>query len=199
MPHRSALLVALSLVLAPVAGIAAERDPDWPCAQILVPTLSPEQIWAGDPIEGKAEDWRDIPGVQPVLKQILDRRIEPDQEQAAIDRFADGLGPDRNTVLTALFAGAFDTLNRERGEAIAAVRRYAHQQRELLDSIDKALTRLQELPADAPEAAALKEEIAWRRRILDERRRYQSALCDQPVQLEQKAGRIARDIAARLD
>ncbi|MCW2241297.1 hypothetical protein [Azospirillum canadense] len=199
MRHRTTLLAAAFLALAPALAQAAERDPDWPCVQILVPTLSPGQIWSGDAIDGKTDDWRDIPGVEPVLKRILNRRTEAEQEEEAIDRFADGLGPDRNATLTALFAGAFDALNRDRGAAIAAIHRYAHQQRELLDSIDKALTRLQELPADAPEAAPLREEIAWRRRILDERRRYQSALCDQPVQLEQKAGRIAREIAARLD
>ncbi|MBP2296307.1 hypothetical protein [Azospirillum rugosum] len=199
MLHRSAALVAVLIALAPASAPAAERDPDWPCVQILVPTLSPGQIWSGDPIDGKAEDWRDIPGMEPVLKRILNRRADAEQEEEAIARFADGLGPDRNAALTALFAGAFDALNRDRSAAIAAIHRYAHQQRELLDSIDKALTRLQELPADAPEAAALKDDIAWRRRILDDRRRYQSALCDQPVKLEQKAGRIAREIAARLD
>ena len=209
MSHRSTFLAAAFLILASAPAGAAGSDPDWPCVQVLVPALSSGQIWPGDPIEGKEGDWRDIPGTEPVLKQILNRRLDPEQEQAAIDRFADQLGadqsgtagsvPDRNAALTALFAGAFDALNRERGQDIAAIRRYAHQQRELLDSIDKALTRLNELPADAPEAAALREDIAWRRRILDERRRHQTALCDQPVQLERKAGRIARSIAAHLE
>ncbi|OYD82136.1 hypothetical protein [Azospirillum brasilense] len=204
MRHRSAVLAAALLTLASVPAGAAGSDPDWPCVQILVPALSSGQIWPGDPIEGKEGDWRDIPGTEPVLKQILNRRLDPEQEQAAIDRFADqleanGATTDRNAALTALFAGAFDALNQERSQAIAAIRRYAHQQRTLLDSIDAALTRLQALPADSPEAAALREDITWRRRILDERRRNQTALCEQPVQLEQKAGRIARNIAARLE
>ncbi len=209
MRHRSAVLAVALLTLAsfPAASVpagAAGSDPDWPCVQILVPSLSSGQIWPGDPIEGKEGDWRGIPGTEAVLKQILDRRLDPEQEQAAIDRFADqleanGAAADRNAALTALFAGAFDALNQERGQAISAIKRYAHQQRVLLDSIDAALTRLQALPADSPEATALREEIAWRRRILDERRRNQTALCEQPVQFEQKAGRIARDIAARLD
>ena len=207
MRHRSTFLAAAFLILGSVpAGAAGGGDPDWPCVQILVPALSSGQIWPGEPIEGREGDWRDIPGVEPVLKQVLNRRLDPEQEQAVIDRFADQLeangtktGADRNAALTALFAGAFDALNQERGQAIAAIRRYAHQQRDLLDSIDKALTRLNGLPPDAAEAAVLREDIAWRRRILDERRRHQTALCDQPVQLERKAGRIARVIAARLD
>ena len=206
MRHHSALVAAFLILGAVPAGAAGGGDPDWPCVQVLGPALSAGQIWPGEPIEGREGDWRDIPGVEPVLKQVLNRRLDPEQEQAVIDRFADQLeasgtktGADRNAALTALFAGAFDALNQERGQAIAAIRRYAHQQRDLLDSIDKALTRLNGLPADAPEAAVLREDIAWRRRILDERRRHQTALCDQPVQLERKAGRIARVIAARLD
>ncbi|CAO3429169.1 hypothetical protein [Azospirillum doebereinerae] len=193
------LLGLTCLLAAPPAATAAGRDPDWPCAQILVPTLSPGQIWAGDPIEGKEGAWRDVPGLEPVLKQALDRSSDADRTEAAIDRFADSLGARRNETLTLLFAGAFDALNRERGETIAAIQRYARQQHALLDRIAEGLTRLRELPQNSPEAEALLADIAWQRRILDERRRYQSAMCDQPVQLEQRLGLLARAIAAHLD
>lgn len=185
------------LLSAPVA--AAEGNPDWPCVQVLVPTLSPGQIWTGDPIEGQEGAWRDIPGLEPVLKQALDRSVEIDRAEAAIDGFAETLGPDRNAVLTALFAGVFDALNRDRSKAIGAIQRYARQQQALLDRIAEGLKRLQGLPFQSPEAAALREDIAWQRRIVDERRRNQTALCDQPVQLEQRLGRLARAIAAHLD
>lgn len=185
-------------MLAPGA-VAAERDPDWPCVQILVPTLSPGQIWSGPAIDGKQGAWRDIPGLEPVLTRALDRSVEVEQAEAAIDRFAESLGPDRDATLTALFAGLFDALDRERGQAIAAIRRYGQQQRALLDRIDEGMGRLQTLAPDAPEATALKDDIAWRRRILDERRRYQTAICEQPVKLEQRLGRLARAIAAHLD
>ena len=199
MLHRSVLIAIGALLLVPPAAVGAERNPDWPCVQILVPTLSPGQIWTGDPIEGKEGAWRDIPGVEPVLKQALDRSVGTEQAEAAIDRFAETLGPDRNAVLTALFAGVFDALNRERGRAIDVIQRYARQQRALLDRIAEGLTRLQTLPPDSPEAAALKDDIAWQRRVLDERRRNQTALCDQPVRLEQRLGQLARTIAAHLD
>ncbi|WP_448187967.1 hypothetical protein [Azospirillum sp. sgz301742] len=199
MPHRSILIVIGVLLLPPSLAVGAERNPDWPCAQILVPTLSPGQIWPGDPIEDKEGAWRSIPGVEPILKQATDRSVDIDRAEASIDRFADTLGPDRNAVLTALFAGVFDALNQERSRAIDVIQRYAHQQRALLDRIAEGLTSLRTLPPDSPEAKALQEDIAWQRRILDERRRNQTALCDQPVQLEQRLGRVARAIAAHLD
>lgn len=186
-------------VVGPATAAAAGRDPDWPCQQILVPILSPGQIWTGDPIDGKEQAWRDIPALAPVMALATDRSVETERAEEAIDRFADTLGPDRNAVLTALFAGLFDALNRQRGEAIAAIHRYARQQRALLDGIAEKLGRVQALPPGAPEAAALRDDIAWQRRILDDRRRYQGAVCEQPVQLEQRLGRLARAVAARLD
>lgn len=196
------LILAGSLLLAsPARSLAAERNPDWPCAQILVPTLSPGQIWSGDPIEGMEGTWRDIPGLGPIIARALDPAVEVDQAEEAIGRFADTLDPgtDRNKVLTALFAGVFDGIDRERQQAIDAVQRYARQQHVLLDRIAEGLTRIRELPPQSPEAEALNNEVAMQRRILDERRRYQSAMCDQPVRLEQRLGRLARAIAAHLE
>lgn len=193
------IILVAGLALAAPAVAASGQDPDWPCVQVLVPTLSPGQIWSGDPI-GEAEPaWRDLPAIQPVIRQVTTRFSDPEKDEEAIDRFAGTLGADRNAVLTALFAGVFDTLNRERGEAIEAVRRYARGQRAMLDRIAEGLGRIDTLPPDAPEAAALREDIAWQRRILDERRRYLTAVCDQPVLLERKLGRLARAIAAHLD
>ncbi|WP_246337678.1 hypothetical protein [Azospirillum oleiclasticum] len=193
------IIIIAGLALAVPAAAAADQDPDWPCVQILVPTLSPGQIWAGDPIEGMEPVWRDLPVLQPVLQRVTERFSDPEKDEEAIERFAGTLGADRNTVLTALFAAVFDRLNRERGEAIEAVRRYARGQRAMLDRIAEGLGRVDRLAPDSPEAAALREEIAWQRRILDERRRYLGAVCDQPVRLEQKLGRLARAIAAHLD
>lgn len=193
------ILLIVGLALAAPAAAAADHDPDWPCVQILVPALSPGQIWTGDPIEGTEPAWRDLPVIQPVLQRVTERFSDPEKDEEAIDRFAATLGADRNAVLTALFAGVFDTLNRERGEAVEAVRRYARGQRAMLDRIAEGLDRIDRLAPDAPEAAALREDIAWQRRILDERRRYLGAVCDQPVRLEQKLGRLARAIAAHLD
>lgn len=192
------LLLALLSAL-PSPATAAEQASDWPCQQILVPTLSPAQIWTGDPIEGKEATWRDIPGLEPVLRQAADRSVAVETAEDAIDRYAASLGPDRNAVLTVLFAGVFDMLNRQRGEAISAIQRYTRQQRAMLDRIGAELTHMQSLPPQSPEAESLTREISWQRRVLDERRRYQSALCDQPVQMEQRVGRLARAIAAHLD
>ncbi|HYH17955.1 MAG TPA: hypothetical protein VD995_04995 [Azospirillum sp.] len=191
------LLGLLCLLSGPVA--AAERNPDWPCVQILVPALEPGQIWAGDPIAGKEGAWRDVPGVAPLVTMALDRSVDVERVEAEIDRFAGTLGADRNAVLTALFAGIFEGINRERGETIAAILRYARQQRALLDRVAEDLARLETLPPQSPEASEVRERIAWNRRILDDRRRYQTAVCEQPVQLEQRLGRLARAIAAHLE
>ncbi|HEY0835489.1 MAG TPA: hypothetical protein VGE72_16420 [Azospirillum sp.] len=199
MAHRTLPPLLGLLWLLCAAAAAAERNPDWPCVQILVPTLAPGQIWSGAPIEGKEGAWRDIPGSAPVVALALNRSADVEQAEAAVERFSETLGPDRNAALTALFAGIFDGINRERGEAIAAILRYARQQRTLLDRVAEDLARLETLPQQSPEASEVRERIAWNRRILDDRRRYQTAVCEQPVQLEQRLGRLARAIAAHLE
>ncbi|AWK89351.1 hypothetical protein [Azospirillum thermophilum] len=202
MANRRALSIPFLLALLSVPSLpatAAEPASDWPCQQILVPALSPAQIWAGDPIGGKEGAWRDVAGLEPVLRQAVDGSVDVEAAEEAIDRYAGSLGPDRNAVLTILFAGVFDTLNRQRSEAISAIQRYTRQQRAMLDRIGEELTRMQSLPPRSPEAESLAREISWQRRVLDERRRYQSALCDQPVRMEQRVGRLARAIGAHLD
>lgn len=199
MDHRTPLplLGLLVLLSGPVA--AAERNPDWPCVQILVPTLEAGQIWAGDPIAGKEGAWRDLPAVAPLVRMALDRSVDVEKVEEEIERFAATLGADRNAVLTALFAGIFDGINRERGETIAAIQRYARQQRAMLDRVAGDLARLESLPPQSTEAGAVRERIDWTRRILDDRRRYQTAVCEQPVQLEQRLGRLARAIATHQE
>ncbi|MBV9520895.1 MAG: hypothetical protein JO068_22560, partial [Hyphomicrobiales bacterium] len=54
---RSAATIALATLLAFAsfmlpAEAAARRDPDWPCQQIKVPTISAAAIWSGPPLEG---------------------------------------------------------------------------------------------------------------------------------------------------
>jgi hypothetical protein len=52
---------------------------------------------------------------------------------------------------------------------------------------------------ESPEAVRLADSLALRRRVLDDRRRMLSAICDQPVEAERRLGELARIITAHLD
>jgi hypothetical protein len=190
-----AAAAATLVLLAASASAQPAKDPDWPCVQVLVPNLSPGQIWAGPPIE-PPPPWREEPLAVRAARDLTRGGAEPDDR---LDRLAAEAGPRRDEVLTLTFAGVFETLDAERAEAIASIKRYARQQTALSQRIAEILRKMETLPAGAPERDALAADLAMNRRVFDERRRFLGAVCDQPIAVEQRLGRIARAIAARME
>lgn len=193
--NGSAAATALLLLLPAIASAQPARAPDWPCVQVLVPDLSPGQIWAGPPIE-PLPPWRDDPLASRAVQDLAREATEPEER---LDRLVDEAGPRRDEVLTLTFAGVFETLDAERAAAIASIRRYAHGQTALSRRIADILGEMEALPAGDPRRDALVDELAMDRRILDERRRSLGAVCDQPVTVERRLGGLARAIAARME
>lgn len=196
-PAVAAVILAAISILPATAASAQQpaRDPDWPCIQPLVPDLSPGQIWAGPPIE-PPPPWREDPLAVRATRD-LDRSDEPPDQR--VERLAAEAGPRRDEVLTLTFAGVFETLDAERAAAIASIKRYARQQAALSQRISDILREMDALPAGDPRRDTLASDLAMSRRILDERRRSLTAVCEQPIGIEQRLGRIARAIAARME
>ncbi|HSK40069.1 MAG TPA: hypothetical protein VK943_09910 [Arenibaculum sp.] len=191
-----AVAAALMALAAPAISMAQPaKDPDWPCIQVLVPNLSPGQIWAGPPIE-PPPPWRDDPLAARAARDLA-RTTEPPDDR--LDQLAAEAGQQRDRILTLTFAGVFETLDAERTDAIASIKRYARQQRALSQRIADILMEMEALPAGDPRRDTLAADLAISRRILDDRRRSISAVCDQPIRIEQRLGTIARAIAARMD
>ncbi len=131
-----AFAVALGLVAAtaPARVFAAEANPpgpdkDWPCAQILVEQISLPAVWAGPPIEGI--DWRRDSATANLVALAAARRTPLETAEKAIESFAASAGADKNTKLTALFAGLFETLNDERTQIINGLKRFGRKQKAL--------------------------------------------------------------------
>jgi len=120
-----------------------------------------------------------------------------------VDRFAEGLKADRNETLTMLFAGIFDEANRSRGKAIDGIRRFSRAQQEQLRNMNNTVGELDRARAENPQDAArikeLTEQLAWQRRIIEERQRSLGALCEQPVIVERRLGTLARAIANHME
>ncbi|QJE71972.1 hypothetical protein HHL28_01595 [Aerophototrophica crusticola] len=190
------------MMAAPALAQPAPRqghDPDFPCVQVLVPKLSPGQIWAGPPVdEIPAGAWNQDPDVAALVAQAADRRVPTDKLVAAMDAFAGQQGPDRDQRLTLLFAGVFDTMQGERDKAMDAIRRYSKLQRELLDRIAGNLGKLSALPEADPARAEVQESLTWDRRVLDDRRRMLATLCERPAMIERRLGAVARTLYGHL-
>jgi hypothetical protein len=202
--------MAIPTALAATAALAAaqaqprvDTPPDWPCVQVFVPTLSAATIWDGPPVDDYLKTWTENRDVAALVTRAVSRSVPDDEANEAVDSFAEGLKGDRNETLTMLFAGIFDEANRTRGKAIDGIRRFGRAQQELLRSMSNTVGELDRARAATPQDPArikeLTEQLAWQRRIIEERQRSVGALCEQPVIVERRLGSLARTIASHMD
>jgi len=197
----------LAAICGPFAAVQAqpkvETPADWPCAQVFVPTLSAATIWAGPPVDEYMKTWPQNRDVAAVVTRVVSRSIPDDEAGEVVDSFAEGIKGDRDEILTMLFAGVFDEANRARGKAIEGIRRFARAQQQQLGNMSKTVGELDraraENPQDADRIKELTEQLAWQRRIVEERQRSLGALCEQPVIVERRLGSLARTIASHME
>jgi hypothetical protein len=199
-------LALAALVAATPAAPAARRgvDPDWPCVQRLVPTLSAATFWSG-PDPASAGDWTAEPKVAALVRGISPRRVTVEAGESAIGAFADavGSGEDRQRLLTLAFAGLLQETNRERGDLIARIRSLGQRQNEFADIASKATAELSGIPTDAAGDAAarrddLQQRVTFVTRAYEGGRQTLRYVCDAPVQLEARLGRYARSLQSHL-
>ncbi len=192
---RTIFLGACALVLG-AAGPPA--DPDWPCVQRLVPTLTASTLWGGHDAVG---DWRVESRVAAVVAAAAPRGVSAQDGAARLDQFmATVPAPDRPAVSAQVFAGLVDETNAQRAQVIDRLRGVAQRQRTLTELTSRVTAELRALPADAP--AAQREEIVSRRGFLireyEQIERTIRYACEAPVQMEAKLGALAQALQRGL-
>ena len=205
MPARTqparALLAALALAAAaPGLARAADQrtDPDWPCVQRKVPSLSVGQMWPGPPAEG---DWRDDPDLARLAGVMAARRTPLEEVKALAEEYASGIEPAaRPERMALLFAAVLDRIDSERHEVMGGIGRYAHKQVGLSETVkaeEAALATLQADPnADPDKVEEAQDKLNWDIRLYRERSQSLTYVCETPTLLEQRAFAIARILAA---
>ena len=181
-------------------GAAWGADADWPCVQPKMAELTPAQMWAGPPLED-AGDWRDDAAVAALVPKLVARRTSLEDAAAAIERFAESAGPDKDKRLTRLFAGVFERINAERSRVVAGIERYARKQKALADRIRQEEAALRAKPGATADRTAqdLETQLRWDTRIYEERLQALAYVCESPVILEQRAFALAREIQNHLE
>lgn len=187
-------------VLAAAPGAVAQEaepvDPDWPCVQRKVPSLTPAAVWTGPAIDG-ADDWRQDDEVADLVVRLSQRRVPLEEAEAEIAEFAEALPEnERDARLTALFAGLFQTMNAERGEIIEGIERFARRQKELAEEI----RRMSGEGGDTTRSVATEaeRELYWAHRIFEERRRSLPYICEVPRLVERRLFALGRTIGQAL-
>ncbi|KQP06029.1 hypothetical protein ASF28_17530 [Methylobacterium sp. Leaf99] len=204
---RSFTLPVLALGLLAGPALAQPKgDPDWPCVQRKVSTLSPGTVWTG-PDLAEAGAWGDDFEAASLAQKIASRRTPLGEVDPLLDAFAETAGAEKGKRLTRVFAGVFEILNGERNKVISGIGRYAQGQRRMAERIrDEAdkISATKDGPSaqdarDMPkEASELETKFAWDRRIFQERSQSLTYVCEVPTLLEQRLGEIARRIQTRL-
>ncbi|WP_019903834.1 hypothetical protein [Methylobacterium sp. 77] len=183
-----------------------KADPDWPCVQRKVSTLSPGTVWTG-PDLAEAGPWGDDFEAASLAQKIASRRTELSEVDPLLDAFVAKAGDEKAKRLTRVFAGVFEVVNNERGRVIGGIARYAQGQRRMAERIRQEADQISSVK-DGPgandarempkEASDLETKFAWDRRIFQERSQSLSYVCEVPTLLEQRLGEVARKIQARL-
>ena len=199
-----ALVLAAGLVSIGIAQAATGLDPDWPCVQRMVPSLSVGTVWRGPSLESIETDWQSDSELRTLVATVSARRTPLDEARETIKGFASGLGSDNSARLTALFAGIFETINKDRETVIRGIKKYARHQRALGEKIARETVELEELrSAGTAETETVREQLSerlnWDIRIFEDRERSLAAVCEQPVLLEQRLFALAREIMAHLE
>ncbi|WP_164919492.1 hypothetical protein [Hansschlegelia zhihuaiae] len=181
----------------------AAQNPDWPCVQVKVASLSYGQMWGGPPLEDALKTWRDDKEVADLVSTLAARRTSMEDAKAAIDKFAKRAGDDADAELSKLFAGVFDEINQHRSQIVAGIERYARKQRDLSERIKQRSLKMAETQKDmaaqmSPEGQKEQEALNWDTRIYEERSQALTYVCESPVLLEQRAFDIGREIQSRL-
>jgi hypothetical protein len=186
-----------------MALAADPRFPDWPCAQIKVPQLSVAAVWAGPPVDDAASAWEQDSAVRELVARLAARRTPLEDAHKAISDFMTGNAEERQQKAKLLFAGLFNTLDRERSAVMNGIERFSRQQKEFVARIRAETTELRNLQDAADHDAVKTDELAsrveWDTRIFEERKKTISYVCEVPVLIEQRLFALARTIQESLE
>ncbi len=202
----------LAAMLAFSAGMAAQaagqpEDPDWPCIQRKVMTLTSTQLWDGPPTEDlKAwEDDREIKNLADVLES---RRVSLEDAEKAVKAFAEKQPADqRDEKLTLLFASLLTKINQDRKFVIKQIVRFQKRQEARSLEVQRQGRELEEkkqaIPAEEQMASMRtltpeQQKYQWDARVFQERQHNLTMACEIPVLIEQRAFEIGRLIRAQM-
>jgi hypothetical protein len=201
------LALALALMLAGVQAWSATprgEDPDWPCQQRLVPSLTAAAYWNGPLPEGGG-DWQADPEIADLVRRLAPRRVSTEDGLSEIETLARALSGNRPLQLALIFRGLLEETDRERATLIQQLKQIGRRQRELADRVAELAAELDTLPPDAAggnpaRRVDLQQRHDFTARNFEEIQHTIRYACDLPVALDARLGAWARalqDAASR--
>ena len=184
-------------ILGEIPGQVLGQNPDWPCAQRLVETLSPGSYWSGPAVADP--DWRNDEAVFTLVTDIVDRDTPDGEGLAKLNAYADGLQPtQRAAKLPALFTAIVDQTNDQRTPLIRRLEQLGRRQRGMGNTIAEISTRIDLLPANDAHHDDLVGERDFDVRAFQETQHTMRYACEAPSTLERRLGAYARALQSKL-
>ena len=201
-------LIAASIIAlgGPCALAADAANPDWPCVQRKVATLTSVQMWDGPAVDDLTQ-WRDNEEIERLIAVLASRRVPLEDAAAAIAKFAAAQPQDkRDDALKLLFAGLLSTINSERAVVMSGIERFQQRQKARAAEIERQGTVLRKLRERAAsdetarsELPTAEERYNWDVRVFSERQQSLSLACEVPIVIEQRLFGLSRGIRSRMN
>jgi hypothetical protein len=198
MTHGYALALLALVAAVPRAQAAPPgQDPDWPCAQLLVPVLAAGAYWDGAVPTNTA--WRDDEKIFALVPDIVNRDTKNEDALARLSTYADAIPPaQRATAYPLLFSALVDETNDERTVLIDRIKQLGQRQRRMGDVIASISSQADAVPAADPRHADLVGERDFDVRAFQETQHTMRYACEAPADMERRLGVMARLLEARL-
>ena len=194
-------------MLGAVPALATDpANPDWPCVQRKVATLTSAQMWDGPSVDDLT-GWRDRDDIRKLIAILASRRVPIDEAVEAVTQFADAQPSDkRDDALKLLFAGLLDVVNNDRAAVMSGIERFQQRQKVRAAEIERqgaVLRQLRERAASdqnvRSELSAAEDRYQWDVRVFTERQQSLPLACEVPVLIEQRLFELGREIRSRMN
>jgi hypothetical protein len=190
----------------PPAVAADAGNPEWPCVQRKVATLTSLQMWDGPAVDDLTQ-WRDNEEIRKLIAVLANRRVPIEEAAADIERFSSAQQQDqRDNGLKLLFAGLLSIINNDRAVVMSGIERFQQRQKARAAEIERqgaVIRQLKERVASDDKARAelaiAEERYNWDVRVFSERQQSLPLACEVPVLIEQRLFELGREIRSRMN
>ena len=167
-----------------------EKNPDWPCIQVLIEELSWGSIWTGPPLDENSSKWIDDENLSALAKKLMNRKTKENEGIGELKKYIKKNNSPNQ--LTKLFHALFDTTNEIWRKRTAKLLNFGKRQRLTSEKISVKLEKIKQLSKDPnlnkDEIQKLEQEKFWDIRRFEDRRNLSDPLCDQPRFYEKRLG-----------
>ena len=177
-----------------------EKNPDWPCIQVLLEELSWGSIWTGPPLDERTTKWKENEELRLLAIKIMDRKTKEEDGITELKKFMKKNNSPED--LTFVFHALFDKTNEIWKNRTQKLKNFGKKQRLTSEKIAKKLEKskilLENPEANKEEITRLEQEKFWDIRKFEDRRMQSDYLCEQPRFYEKRLGVYSKIISEKL-